>query len=154
MTSTLDRGSPRREGGPWSRLLTTTPRSWTREILDSIARRWGDDVSLRTDSQRSAAMESRPVTAPPVPLDEQPSIHARRWFLLAVMCLSLVLVVMSVAGLNTALPTIQRNLGASASDLQWIVDAYAIVFAGLLLSRGAIGARFVLPPALPGGLSV
>jgi len=85
-------------------------------------------------------MESRP--APPVPLDEQPSIHDRRWFLLAIMCLSLVLVVMSVAGLNTALPTIQRDLGASASDLQWIVDAYSIVFAGLLLSAGAIGDRF------------
>ena len=99
-------------------------------------------------------MESRPVTAPPVPLHEQPSIHARRWFLLAIMCLSLVLVVMSVAGLNTALPTIQRDLGASASDLQWIVDAYSIVFAGLLLSAGAIGDRFGRRRALLGGLVV
>jgi MFS family permease len=99
-------------------------------------------------------MESRPVTAPPVPLDEQPSIHARRWFLLAIMCLSLVLVVMTVAGLNTALPTIQRDLGASASDLQWIVDAYSIVFAGLLLSAGAIGDRFGRRHALLGGLAV
>jgi len=81
---------------------------------------------------------SPPVGAAPVPLHEQPSIHARRWFLLAIMCLSLVLVVMTVSGLNTALPTIQRDLGASASDLQWIVDAYAIVFAGLLLSAGAM----------------
>jgi MFS transporter, DHA2 family, multidrug resistance protein len=105
-----------------------------------------------TDSQRSAAMESRP--APPVPLDEQPSIHDRRWFLLAIMCLSLVLVVMSVAGLNTALPTIQRDLGASASDLQWIVDAYSIVFAGLLLSAGAIGDRFGRRRVLLGGLAV
>jgi MFS transporter, DHA2 family, integral membrane protein len=99
-------------------------------------------------------MESPPVAAPPVPLHEQPSIHARRWFLLAVMCLSLVLVVMSVSGLNTALPTIQRDLRASASDLQWIVDAYAIVFAGLLLSAGAIGDRFGRRRALLGGLAV
>ena len=99
-------------------------------------------------------MESLPVTAPPVPLHEQPSIHARRWFLLAIMCLSLVLVVLSVSGLNTALPTIQRDLGASASDLQWIVDAYAIVFAGLLLSAGAIGDRFGRRRALLGGLAV
>jgi MFS transporter, DHA2 family, multidrug resistance protein len=99
-------------------------------------------------------MESPPVAAPPVPLHEQPSIHARRWFLLAIMCLSLVLVVMSVSGLNTALPTIQRDLGASASDLQWIVDAYAIVFAGLLLSAGAIGDRFGRRRALLAGLAV
>src|SRR6478736_9060468 len=93
-------------------------------------------------STRSASMASSPVTALPVPLHEQPSIHARRWFLLAIMCLSLVLVVMTVSGLNTALPSIQRDLGASASDLEWIVDAYSIVFAGLLLSAGAIGDRF------------
>jgi EmrB/QacA subfamily drug resistance transporter len=99
-------------------------------------------------------MESPPVTAPPVPLHEQPSIHARRWFLLAIMCLSLVLVVMTVSGLNTALPTIQRDLDASASELQWIVDAYAIVFAGLLLCAGAIGDRFGRRYALLAGLAV
>jgi DHA2 family multidrug resistance protein-like MFS transporter len=99
-------------------------------------------------------MESPPVAAPPIPLHEQPSIYARRWFLLAIMCLSLVLVVMSVSGLNTALPTIQRELGASASDLQWIVDAYAIVFAGLLLSAGAIGDRFGRRRALLVGLAI
>ena len=70
------------------------------------------------------------------------------------MCLSLVLVVMAVSGLNTALPTIQRDLDASASDLQWIVDAYAIVFAGLLLSAGAIGDRFGRRRALLAGLAV
>jgi DHA2 family multidrug resistance protein-like MFS transporter len=96
----------------------------------------------------------RPVTAPPVPLHERPEIHARRWFLLGVLCLSLVLVVMTVSGLNTALPTIQGDLGASASELQWIVDAYAIVFAGLLLTAGAIGDRFGRRRALLGGLAV
>jgi DHA2 family multidrug resistance protein-like MFS transporter len=99
-------------------------------------------------------MSSSVQTAPAVPLHERPEIHARRWFLLAVMCLSLVLVVMSVSGLNTALPTIQRDLGASASELQWIVDAYAVLFAGLLLSAGAIGDRFGRRGALLGGLAV
>ena len=99
-------------------------------------------------------MESPPVAAPPIPLHENPGIYARRWFLLAVMCLSLVLVVMSVSGLNTALPTIQQDLGASASALQWIVDAYAVVFAGLLLSAGAIGDRFGRRRALLAGLAV
>jgi MFS transporter, DHA2 family, integral membrane protein len=94
------------------------------------------------------------VAVPDVPLHERPEIHARRWFLLGIMCLSLVLVVMSVSGLNTALPTIQRELDASASELQWIVDAYAVLFAGLLLAAGAIGDRFGRKGSLLGGLFV
>ncbi len=88
------------------------------------------------------------------PLFEQPAIQSRRWFLLGIMCLSLVLVVMSVAGLNTALPTIQEELGASASELQWIVDAYAVLFAGLLLTAGALGDRFGRKRALVAGLLI
>src|SRR5918995_7034401 len=99
-------------------------------------------------------MASPPVATPEIALHEQLEIHERRWFLLAIMCLSLVLVVMSVSGLNTALPTMQRDLEASASELQWIVDAYAVVFAGLLLSAGAIGDRFGRRRALLGGLVV
>src|SRR5262249_43116276 len=76
------------------------------------------------------------------PIHEDPRIHGRRWFLLAIMCLSLVLVVMSVSGLVTAIPTMQEQLHASAAQIQWILDAYAIVFAGALLSAGALGDRF------------
>jgi DHA2 family multidrug resistance protein-like MFS transporter len=89
-----------------------------------------------------------------VALHERPEIHERRWFLLGVMCLSLVLVVMAVSGLNVALPSLQRSLGASATDLQWIVDSYALVFAGLLLSAGAIGDRVGRKRALVAGLGV
>jgi MFS transporter, DHA2 family, multidrug resistance protein len=88
------------------------------------------------------------------PLHEDPSIHSRRWFLLAMMCLSLVLVVMSVSGLVTAIPTMQRDLDASASQVQWILDAYAVVFAGTLLTAGAIGDRFGRKRALLSGLVV
>jgi DHA2 family multidrug resistance protein-like MFS transporter len=93
-------------------------------------------------------------TLPGTPLHEQPAIQSRRWFLLGIMCLSLVLVVMSVSGLNTALPTMQQDLDASASELQWIVDAYAVLFAGLLLTAGALGDRFGRKRALIGGLVV
>ena len=89
-----------------------------------------------------------------VPLYAQPEVHERRWTLLAVLCLSLVMVVMAVSGLNVALPTLQRELDASATMLQWIVDAYALVFAGLLLTAGALGDRFGRKGALLVGLAV
>ncbi|HEX2701257.1 MAG TPA: MFS transporter [Acidimicrobiales bacterium] len=87
-------------------------------------------------------------------LHEDPVIHRRRWFLLGIMCLSLVMVVMSVAGLNVALPSMQRDLDASSSALQWIVDSYALVFAALLLPAGALGDRFGRKLALLAGLAV
>ena len=90
----------------------------------------------------------------PVPLHERPEVHAQRWIILSVMCLSLVLVVMAVSGLNVALPTIQRDLETTNTELLWIVDAYAIVFAGLLLTAGAMGDRFGRKGALQGGLVV
>ena len=89
-----------------------------------------------------------------IPLNEQTDNHSRRWFLLGIMCLSLVMVVMAVSGLNVAIPTMQESLDASATDLQWIVDSYAIVFAGLLLTAGAIGDRFGRKRALQAGLAV
>jgi DHA2 family multidrug resistance protein-like MFS transporter len=88
------------------------------------------------------------------PIHEDPRIHGRRWFLLAMMCLSLVLVVMSVSGLVTAIPTMQEQLHASASQIQWILDAYAVVFAGSLLTAGALGDRFGRKRALLSGLVV
>ena len=87
-------------------------------------------------------------------LHEDPVVNRRRWFLLGIMCLSLVMVVMSVAGLNVALPSLQRDLEASSSQLQWIVDAYALVFAALLLPAGALGDRFGRKRALLLGLFI
>src|SRR5436305_10201227 len=89
-----------------------------------------------------------------LPLHEDPVIQGRRWFLLAIMCLSLVMVVMSVSGLNVALPSLQRSLNASSTELQWIVDAYSLVFAALLLPAGAMGDRFGRKRALMIGLAI
>jgi MFS family permease len=61
---------------------------------------------------------------------------------LAVMCLSLMMVVAAVASLNVALPDLSRSTGATQTQLQWIVDAYALVLAGLLLPAGALGDRY------------
>jgi len=65
-----------------------------------------------------------------------------RGAVLAVLCVSLLIVSLDNTILNVALPTIVRVLHASSSELQWIVDAYAVVFAGLLLVVGSLGDRF------------
>jgi EmrB/QacA subfamily drug resistance transporter len=78
----------------------------------------------------------------------------RRAAVLRVMCLALMMVVAAVASLNVALPGIARGTGASQTELQWIVDAYAIVFAALLLPAGAIGDRFGRKPLLAVGLAL
>jgi EmrB/QacA subfamily drug resistance transporter len=78
----------------------------------------------------------------------------RRWLVLGVMCLSLLLIVMDNTIVNVALPTLQSDLDASTSQLQWVVDAYILVFAGLLLTMGSLGDRFGRRGALAIGLSV
>jgi EmrB/QacA subfamily drug resistance transporter len=80
--------------------------------------------------------------------------HPRRWFILGILNLSLILVVASVSSLNLSLPSIQQALGASAADLIWINAAYALVFAAFLLPAGALGDRFGRKGALLAGLVV
>jgi DHA2 family multidrug resistance protein-like MFS transporter len=72
---------------------------------------------------------------------ERDRVHARRWWILPVLCLSVLLVAIDNTIVNVALPTLTRDLGASTSDLQWIVDVYTVFFAGLLLVCGNIGDR-------------
>jgi len=67
--------------------------------------------------------------------------HDRRWLILPVLCLSVFLVVVDNTIVNVALPSLSRDLGASTTSLQWIVDAYSLAFAGLLLAGGGIGDR-------------
>jgi EmrB/QacA subfamily drug resistance transporter len=78
----------------------------------------------------------------------------RRTAVLRVMCLALMMVVAAVASLNVALPEIARDTGATQTQLQWIVDAYALAFAALLLPAGAIGDRFGRKPILLTGLGL
>jgi len=78
----------------------------------------------------------------------------RRWWTLGVLCLSLIVISLDNTILNVALPTLSLDLDASASQLQWIVDSYMLVFAGLLLTAGALGDRFGRRRALTFGLLV
>lgn len=66
----------------------------------------------------------------------------RRWWTLGILSLSLVLIGMDNTILNVAIPTLQREFEATSSTLQWMVDSYILVFAGLLLTMGGLGDRF------------
>jgi EmrB/QacA subfamily drug resistance transporter len=81
-------------------------------------------------------------------------IHQRRWWTLGVLCLSLLLIVVDNSIVNVALPTIQQDLDSSTSQLQWIVDSYILVFAGLLLTAGSLGDKFGRKGALNAGLGI
>jgi len=78
----------------------------------------------------------------------QAKAEERRWLILIVLCFSLLVIVLDNSILNVAIPTIQRELHASTSQLQWMVDSYTLVFAGLLLTAGSLGDRFGRRPAL------
>ncbi len=78
----------------------------------------------------------------------------RRWWTLSVLCLTLVLISVDNTILNVTIPTLARELHASGSQLQWIVDAYVLVFAGLLLTAGSLGDKFGRRGALILGMSI
>jgi EmrB/QacA subfamily drug resistance transporter len=81
-----------------------------------------------------------------------PQPYARRWQALGVLGLSLLVITMGNTILNVGLPTIRQELDATSSQLQWIVDSYLLVFAGLLLAAGSLGDRFGRKRALMAGL--
>ena len=71
-----------------------------------------------------------------------PLIHHRRWWILSVLIVSLFTVNLDNTIINVALPTLARVFSADMSQLQWIIDGYVLLFAGLLLAAGALGDRF------------
>ena len=83
-----------------------------------------------------------------------PVQYARRWKTLGVLSLSLVIIGLDNTILNVALPTLQHEFDASPSKLQWMVDSYLLVFAGLLLVFGVLGDRFGRKRALQAGISI
>ena len=79
-------------------------------------------------------------------------VHRRRWLILGVLCLSLFLIVVDNTIVNVALPSLVEQLGATSSQLAWVVDAYSLVFAGLLLAMGSLGDRYGRKGALALGM--
>jgi EmrB/QacA subfamily drug resistance transporter len=80
--------------------------------------------------------------------------YARRWWTLAVLCLSLLIVFVGNSSLNVTIPTLSRVLGATTAQLQWVIASYSLVFAGLLFSTGALGDRYGRKGALQFGLVI
>jgi EmrB/QacA subfamily drug resistance transporter len=78
---------------------------------------------------------------------------ASRWLALAILCVSLLIVTLDNTVLNVALPTLVRDLNATTTELQWIVDAYVMVFAGLLLVAGSLADRIGRRRVFLGGLA-
>jgi EmrB/QacA subfamily drug resistance transporter len=113
-------------------------------------------ATLAPPRTSSAPAATAPATATrgasPVPAAPGAGPAKRRWYTLAVLCLSLLVIVVDTTIVNVALPTLARDLQASASGLQWIVDAYTLTFAAILLLAGALADRYGRHHALRAGL--
>ena len=83
--------------------------------------------------------------APPCPslnatrLATPPSGEVSRWLVLVLVCLAQFMVILDATIVNVALPSIQRDLGFSATDLQWVINSYTLLFGGFLLLGGRAG---------------
>src|SRR3954451_9606691 len=133
----LVRGRGRRRGA-----RAAAPAVLRRAALDGHSRQRGRDPVNSAEPLKETEMN--PATQP----------YPRRWQALGVLALSLLVITMGNTILNVGLPTIRDELNASSSQLQWIVDSYLLVFAGLLLAAGALGDRFGRKRALISGLTV
>jgi EmrB/QacA subfamily drug resistance transporter len=79
-------------------------------------------------------------------------VHSQRWVILIILCLCLTVTGIDNTILNVAVPSIVRELGARGSQLQWLIDAYTIVFAGTLLTMGTLGDKYGRKLAMSLGL--
>lgn len=95
------------------------------------------ETALEARTQPRAAR-----SGPPGDPYESGRKYRMRWWTLAVLSASLLIIIVDDTIVNVALPTLQRELGASAAALQWIVNSYILVFGGLLLTMGTLGDRF------------
>ena len=78
----------------------------------------------------------------------------RRWWVLAAVCAATFMLLVDVTIVQVALPTIQRGFHASFSDLQWVIDAYALVLSALILTSGSLADRFGRKRVFVAGVAV
>ena len=80
--------------------------------------------------------------------------YQRRWWTLLVIAISVLIVVLDSTIVNIALPTLQREMNTTISELQWIINAYIMVFGSLMLTTGALGDRWGRKRILQGGIII
>ncbi|MFJ9037068.1 MFS transporter [Streptomyces sp. NPDC102406] len=99
-------------------------------------------------------MTATPAAEPPTALASAAPRDPRRWLVLGVICLAQLVVILDNTILNVAVPTLTDDLGATTADIQWIINAYVLVQAGLLLTAGAAADRYGRKRLLLAGLAV
>src|ERR1044072_4246953 len=78
----------------------------------------------------------------------------RKWWTLVVVCVATFMLLLDITVVNTALPDIQEDLDASFTDLQWVIDAYALALAAFPLSAGSLADRLGRRRVFVGGLVI
>ena len=135
---------------------TSIRREWDWRVKRGESLRNLEAFAAFADPPAAAASRPRPVTATEqatAPEDLAPATR-RRWWVLATMTVCLLVVITGNTILNVAIPTLQRELGATQGELQWAIDAYILVFAGLLFTWGVIGDRIGRKQVLLIGLAI
>ncbi|QNN55915.1 MFS transporter [Diaphorobacter ruginosibacter] len=105
-------------------------------------------MQTRTNAHCTPSSPSATGASPPA------ALHARRWLILAIVSVALLLIVIDVTVLYTALPRLTHELAASASAKLWIMNAYALAVSGLLLGMGTLGDRLGHKRLFVAGLAV
>jgi EmrB/QacA subfamily drug resistance transporter len=105
------------------------------------------DTAVQPDGDGAAAVAAGPGANEPTDAVRAEARHpflpgSRQAWILAVCCVAQFMVILDLSIVNVALPSIQFSLGFSAAELQWVVDAYAIAFAGFLMLGGRVADRF------------
>src|SRR5919201_2197743 len=75
-----------------------------------------------------------------MPVDQEH--HDRRWWTLGAVCVATFMLLLDITIVNVALPDIEKSLHSSFTDLQWVIDAYALSLAALLLTAGSLADLF------------
>src|SRR3954447_25762674 len=87
-------------------------------------------------------MSDHTAASPAPGTDAEPTGRDPKWWTLVAVCLGVFILLLDITIVNVALVSIQTDLGASISDLQWVIDAYALSLAALLLTAGSLADLF------------
>ena len=114
--------------------------------------RRGRGVTLRHPGTGRAAYRSSDMSEHPDGTQDAPDPD--RWWTLAAVCAAVFMLLLDITIVNVALPDIAKSLGSSFSDLQWVIDAYALSLAALLLTAGSLADRLGRRAVFVAGLAV